>query len=316
MLDNLKICVQKFLPQHKHLMEHIYNSDKLSAAFYKNKLWPPQSEIFIVFLDDGKNIPRNTVSGNVDSLQTYFSENPNISIPEAIKKIVKERIQPLVNLKFTFIEKSEIKNQKNIIKISFDPQGGAWSLVGTDAIQQKDATMNLGWFDVGTVLHEFGHVLGMIHEHQNPMGKPIEWNRDKVFQWARETQGWDKEVTQKNILDKYDKNMINGSDFDPLSVMLYFFPGKLTLNNKGTHQNLRLSPDDVIWIEKTYPGGEMTSEEYYPKVYGISLKEALKQEIALQKSSSPFSIGIIILIILGVISSIVFILIKIKKHKK
>ena len=314
MLNNLKICVQKFLPEHRHIIDQVHDSKKVAAAFYKNKLWAPQSEIFIVFLDDGKNIPRNTVSGDVDPLQTYFEKNQNISIPEAVKKIVTERIQPLVNLKFTFIEKSEIADKKNVIKISFDPDGGAWSLVGKDAINQKGATMNLGWFDVSTVLHEFGHILGMIHEHQSPFGKPINWNKNEVIKWAQETQGWNEEETQKNILDKYDKTMINGSDFDPLSVMLYFFPPKLTINHRGTQQNLRLSADDVIWIEKTYPGGSMTAKEYYPKVYGISLDKALKQE---EMARNPKTLNIIVIIVILVLFLLFgFFMLKLRKHKK
>ena len=314
MLNNLKICVQKILPEHRHIMDQVHDSKKVAAAFYKNKLWAPQSEIFIVFLDDGKNIPRNTISGDVDPLQTYFENNQNITIPEAVKKIVMERIQPLVNLKFTFIEKSEIADKKNVVKISFDPDGGAWSLVGTDAIQQKGATMNLGWFDVSTVLHEFGHVLGMIHEHQSPLGKPIDWNENAVFKWARETQGWNEEETRKNILDKYDRTMINGSDFDPLSVMLYFFPAKLTMNHRGTKQNLRLSADDVIWIEKTYPGGSMTAKEYYPKVYGISLDKALKQE---EMARNPKTLNIIVIIVILVVFLLFgFFMLKLRKHKK
>ena len=314
MLNNLQICVQKFLDEDRHIINHVHNSDEVSAAFYKNKLWPSQSELFIVFLDDGKNIQRNTVSGNVDPLQTYFEKNPNIPIPEAIKKIVMERIQPLVNLKFTFIEKSQIGDKKNVITISFDPDGGAWSLVGTDAIQQKGATMNLGWFDVSTVLHEFGHVLGMIHEHQSPLGKPIHWDKNKVFKWARETQGWNQEETEKNILDKYDKTMINGSDFDTLSIMLYFFPSKLTLNHRGTHQNVRLSANDVIWIEKTYPGGSMTAKEYYPKIYGISLDKALKQE---QMDRNPKTLNIIVITIVILIVFLLFglFMLKLRKHK-
>lgn len=315
MLNNSKICVQKFLSEHRHIIDQVHNSNQVAAAFYKNKLWAPQSEIFIVFLDDGKNIPRNTVSGDVDPLQTYFEKNDDISIPEAVKKIVMERIQPLVNLKFTFIEKSEIADKKNVVKISFDPDGGAWSLVGKDAINQKGPTMNLGWFDVSTVLHEFGHVLGMIHEHQSPLGKPIDWNQNQVFKWARETQGWNEEETKKNILDKYDKTMINGSDFDPLSVMLYFFPSKLTMNHRGTHQNLRLSADDVIWIEKTYPGGSMTAKEYYPKVYGISLDKALKQE---EMARNPKTLNIIVITIIMVVLFLLFgfFMLKLRKHKK
>jgi hypothetical protein len=315
MLNNLRICVQKFLPEHRHIIDQVYNSNKVAAAFYKNKLWEPQSEIFIVFLDDGKNIPRNTVSGDVDPLQTYFEKNQNITIPEAVKKIVMERIQPLVNLKFTFIEKSEIADKKNVVKISFDPDGGAWSLVGKDAINQKGPTMNLGWFDVSTVLHEFGHVLGMIHEHQSPLGKSIDWNQNEVFKWARETQGWNEEETKKNILDKYNKNMINGSDFDPLSVMLYFFPAKLTMNHRGTKQNLRLSADDVIWIEKTYPGGSMSAKEYYPKVYGISLDKALKQE-EMARNPKTLHIIVITIIILGLFLLFGLFMLKLRKHKK
>lgn len=315
MLNNLRICVQKFLPEHRHIIDQVHNSNKVAAAFYKNKLWEPQSEIFIVFLDDGKNIPRNTVSGDVDPLQTYFEKNQNITIPEAVKKIVMERIQPLVNLKFTFIEKSEIADKKNVVKISFDPDGGAWSLVGKDAINQKGPTMNLGWFDVSTVLHEFGHVLGMIHEHQSPLGKSIDWNQNEVFKWARETQGWNEEETKKNILDKYNKNMINGSDFDPLSVMLYFFPAKLTMNHRGTNQNLRLSADDVIWIEKTYPGGSMSAKEYYPKVYGISLDKALKQE-EMARNPKTLHIIVITMIILGLFLLFGLFMLKLRKHKK
>ena len=315
MLNNSKICVQKFLPEHRHIIDQVHDSNQVAAAFYKNKLWAPQSEIFIVFLDDGKNIPRNTVSGDVDPLQTYFEKNDDISIPEAVKKIVVERIQPLVNLKFTFIEKSEIADKKNVVKISFDPDGGAWSLVGKDAINQKGPTMNLGWFDVSTVLHEFGHVLGMIHEHQSPLGKPIDWNQKAVFKWARETQGWNQEETKKNILDKYDKTMINGSDFDPLSVMLYFFPPKLTINHRGTQQNLRLSADDVIWIEKTYPGGSMSAKEYYPKVYGISLDKALKQE---EMARNPKTLNIIVITIVILVLFVLFgfFMLKLRKHKK
>lgn len=40
--------------------------------------------------------------------------------------------------------------------------------------------MNFGWVDVPTVIHEMGHMLGMIHEHQNPKGQNIDWN-DKKF---------------------------------------------------------------------------------------------------------------------------------------
>ena len=40
--------------------------------------------------------------------------------------------------------------------------------------------MNLGFVDRSTVLHEFGHSIGLIHEHQSPFKGGFEWNKDEV----------------------------------------------------------------------------------------------------------------------------------------
>ena len=47
--------------------------------------------------------------------------------------------------------------------------------------------MNLGWIDQNkkpsairqVILHEFGHALGAVHEHESPYST-IPWNKDKV----------------------------------------------------------------------------------------------------------------------------------------
>jgi len=46
--------------------------------------------------------------------------------------------------------------------------------------------MNLGVVDEahirGTVLHEFGHALGLVHEHQRPKDQqPFEWSKPVVI---------------------------------------------------------------------------------------------------------------------------------------
>ena len=112
--------------------------------------------------------------------------------------------------------------------------------------------MNFGWFDVATVMHEFGHVLGMIHEHQNPNGNQIPWNTEAVYDWGKRTQGWDQKTIYNNIIKPYNVDSINGSVYDPKSIMLYFFPPSLTLNNKGTEQNNILSFGDVIYLADVY----------------------------------------------------------------
>jgi hypothetical protein len=299
--SEIKICSQKLLPHHQDELNNIHSSgkspehiEKLQAAFFVKKLWPKGSYIKIGFLGDrpdGK-ITKNIIpySKELDPLQKEFQEDfqkksTDFSIINAIKIIVEERIIPLVNLKISFTDNISEAN----VRVSFDPNGGAWSLVGTDHLEQKDgATMNLGWFDVPTTIHEFGHVLGMIHEHQNPSGKKIMWDENKVFEWAAETQGWSQETTKENIINKYDKNSINGSSFDPLSIMLYFFPASLTTNNKGTKQNFRLSGEDVLWIHQIYPkDGGISPDAFYKKTYSENLEDSISKskELSLDFSS-------------------------------
>ena len=97
------------------------------------------------------------------------------------------------------------------------------------------------------------------------------------MKWAAETQGWDAQTTKNNIFNRYSISQINGSDFDPLSIMLYFFPGSLTTNDEGTQQNLRMSGYDAEYINKMYKrNAPEDAQEFYPKVYGMSLKTALQ----------------------------------------
>ncbi len=196
-----KICVEKILPKHQAEIDALKkksNSDlhytKLLAAFYTSKLWPAKSTIRIGFMETGNQIPRTpldtilqTAKENGSDLQIDGLQKAveGMSVQEAIRKIVRERIQPIVNLNLVFVDNIAQAN----VRISFNPNGGAWSLIGTDCLHEPSAaTINFGWFDVATVIHEFGHMLGMIHEHQNPKSNPIAWDDGKVFAWAKSTQ--------------------------------------------------------------------------------------------------------------------------------
>jgi hypothetical protein len=143
------------------------------------------------------------------------------------------------------------------IRISFDSNDGAWSYVGTDCrgIPANEATMNLGFMDGGTTAHEFGHALGLAHEHQNPAGG-IQWNEAVVIrECAQSPNFWDEATTRHNILRKYSADQVKGTTFDPESIMLYFFPAEWTLNGVATDQNEVLSALDRQFIAgaKMYP---------------------------------------------------------------
>lgn len=265
------------------------SSKAMRAAFLKAKIWPAKTTINVAFLKDPpadlertsirkmrKQVDKDGVALSIDPLQETIDTLP---VKEAIIKVVTERLQPIVNVKFNFFDKDNklLSPAKADIRIAFDPNGGAWSLLGTDCLDESDVTvetMNFGWFDVPTTLHEFCHALGMVHEHQNPAGKVINWAVDRVLMWAKESQGWDEATTKNNIINRYKMDQINGSRFDPKSIMLYFFPSDLVNNDQGkccgdgTNQNLQFSPFDVLFLNKNYPTSkELTPDQFTVKFF-------------------------------------------------
>ena len=181
----------------------------------------------------------------------------------AQQRIVKEQAgwwSEHANLRFEFGNAPDAE-----IRITFDQNDGAWSYVGTDCrgIPANEATMNLGFMDGGTTAHEFGHAIGLAHEHQNPAGG-IEWDEEAVIrECAQSPNFWDEATTRHNILRKYGADQVKGTAFDPESIMLYFFPAEWTLNGVATQQNEILSALDKQFIAgaRMYPRSAPTVAE-------------------------------------------------------
>jgi hypothetical protein len=122
--------------------------------------------------------------------------------------------------------------------------------------------MNYGWLRDDTddeeykrvVLHEFGHALGCIHEHESPKFKR-KWNKAAVYKYfSGPPNHWSKADIDSNVLDKYSSKGVAATVFDPKSIMLYAFDAALFSDGLGpTNENKALSTTDVKMIGTMYP---------------------------------------------------------------
>jgi hypothetical protein len=166
----------------------------------------------------------------------------------------------IANLRMDFVNSGASE-----IRISFAEQGFSWSTVGTDAltIPSSEPTMNYGWLEPNTSLreyqrvvrHEFGHALGMIHEHQNPaaLGQ-IPWDKPKVYAYYAQ-QGWSRADVDSNIFDVYSEDSTNHSAFDATSIMEYAIPDSLTVGSYAIGWNTDFSQTDIDFMKRQYPKG-------------------------------------------------------------
>ncbi len=151
------------------------------------------------------------------------------------------------------------------IRVSFQ-QEGSWSHIGTDAlgIPKNQPTVNFGWLREGTadeeysrvVTHEFGHALGCIHEHQNPVAS-VPWDKEAVYRYyAGPPNNWSRDQVDLNLFQKYSRDITQFSKFDKNSIMLYAIPNQFTIGDFEVGWNTHLSETDTSFIETMYPPAE------------------------------------------------------------
>ena len=163
------------------------------------------------------------------------------------------------NLVLQFVDVTEDSD----IRVSFKDRRSAWSRIGIDCRTVPDdlPTMNLGILDPKSteesvkqlVLHEFGHALGLVHEHQHP-ALGISWNRPKVYNfYARRPYCWDRDDVNRNIFERYNRDRTMHSEPDTDSIMMYPINPTLTTDGFGVELNTVLSENDKAFIRKCYP---------------------------------------------------------------
>jgi serralysin len=150
------------------------------------------------------------------------------------------------------------------IRISFNSSKGFWSWLGSSSASgsRNVPSMNLG-FDARTfaderdrqrlILHEFGHSLGLAHEHQHAGGM-IDVEKAIAYYRANSSLGSLPEADLRAQFEQIPEQKLHpaSSSFDPASVMLYPFPAGI-FSYGATSYNYELSELDRQTIRKIYP---------------------------------------------------------------
>ncbi len=200
------------------------------------------------------------------------------------------------NITFHFIESGDAE-----IRVNIDSSDASWSYMGTDnlSIPQTQPTMNFGWLTDASsetefssvIIHEFGHALGCVHEHQSP-ADGIPWNREAVYGHYATTVGWSQEDVHRYLFQFYSSTTTQYPSFDAASIMLHPISPSLTTNGFSVGWNTQLSGMDQTFIASAYP---RVAEHFYVASFNTMevrswdkpAKEAVKQTLFPTTYSNP-----------------------------
>lgn len=196
---------------------------------------------------------------NAGDVITVSFLDGDTGVQKKVQQVAQTWTSPqLARLTFDFRKNTTNTN----IRISFK-FSGSWSVIGTTCRQVTDhtqPTMNYGWLTPTSddaeirrvVLHEFGHALGLIHEHQNP-GSTINWNKETVYRaLSQPPNSWSKATIDHNMFEPYAKAETNFTAVDPLSIMMYPIPKTWTNDGFFADLNGKLSDNDKKFIHNQY----------------------------------------------------------------
>ena len=161
------------------------------------------------------------------------------------------------NVKFHFRS-----DDAGLIRISFNKNGGNWSKIGRQALKTQDSapTMNLADADPAVcspeeirsiVLHEFGHALGLRHEHQHPEAG-IPWSKPAATNYFMARGLLEPEINEQ-IFKTYRVTYAKRTEqVDLKSIMIYPIPAEITDGIFEVKLNSDLSNNDKLFVERYY----------------------------------------------------------------
>ena len=237
-------------------LENMDNSDSAKGLFSKLVVWPPSyAKLRVCFMGGS-----DQVNAAVAKVASTWNQVADLSLKLDFGKMNSPR-------------RCDPNGRESQIRVSYD-QPGYWSQLGQNSIvytAQNEASLNLQDFDKvsnpkmlmqgelkGTILHEFGHAFGLLHEHQSPVATCAnEFNWDFIVKYLKgPPNNWDEDTIKFNLAPYAGEDLMM-TDFDPASIMLYSFPAEYYLNGPQSNcyigqSNVDISAADKATVEYMY----------------------------------------------------------------
>lgn len=140
-----------------------------------------------------------------------------------------------------------------------------YSLVGRQSItdvSMNQPSMNLHNFHYPAavsdaefrrlILHEFGHALGLMHEHQrlaDGCDAEFDWDRIQTYMTGRPYY-WSDDEVRKNLRPVAPRGQTFETPFDRSSIMLYAYPAQFYRRGRDSHCFVSPSPSDISESDK------------------------------------------------------------------
>jgi hypothetical protein len=199
-------------------------------------LWSVGTTLTVKFLPGGSNQIRNEVIAYAKEWEKY------------------------ANVKLKFVPDNTPKTN---VRIKLTDNDGAWSLLGTQCNYEDQTMQTMNLDTIGfrtkedfaywrsTVIHEFGHTLGFMHEQSYPGG--IKWDTAAVYNYYLKYTDWDRDMIYQQVLRVSDEFYSNGTAYDSRSIMQYWVTRDFTLDHVEIPANYTFSAGDIALAAAMYP---------------------------------------------------------------
>lgn len=230
----------------------------------------------------------------------FFGGGSHFSVPKVQADAIRDAFAKwkAVGIGLEFQEVNQLSEAE--VRIGYSTvDGQSASAVGREVltVPLNEPTTVYGWdlttpYGRGTALHELGHVFGMEHEHQNPFAG-IKWHEQAVYDaLAKPPNNWDRDTTFHNILEKLTSQQVQGSTWDPDSIMEYEFePGLIDepeeYDTNGLTPPGTLSSADKEWTLKWYPALKAPLATFQPfQAIAVDLAAGQQVDFAIKPTES------------------------------